>query len=117
MHEIGLCEGVLAAVERRAAGRPVAAIRVQVGALLHVVPDAFQQSFALVAAGGVADGAATDVVVTPVTGRCRACDAPFSCMDPLPACPSCGSVALDRDGGEELVLESIEYRATHPVEG
>ena len=48
MHELGLCEGVLEAVERRAAGRRVTRVRVRVGAQHRVVESAFDQSFALV---------------------------------------------------------------------
>ncbi len=56
MHEAGYCHGVLHAVEDRAAGRPVARIGVRVGSLHRIVPAAFEQSFQLMAAGGVADG-------------------------------------------------------------
>jgi hydrogenase nickel incorporation protein HypA/HybF len=112
MHEIGLCHSVLAAVERRAAGRPVAGLTVQAGALLHVLPEAFAQSFAMVAAGSVADGAAVDLVIMPVRCHCKQCDATFETRDPLPACPSCGGVRFDREGGDELVLESIAYHQT-----
>jgi hydrogenase nickel incorporation protein HypA/HybF len=110
MHEVGLCEGVVAAVERRAGERPVARVGVQVGALLQVVPEAFQQSFELVAAGGVAAGAQTELTVVPVRGRCRGCGCRFTAVEAVPACPECGSVALDTTGGDELVLEWIEYR-------
>jgi hypothetical protein len=43
-----MCKGVVAAVE-----------------LLRVVPEAFQQSFELVAMGGVADGATAEVTIVP----------------------------------------------------
>lgn len=109
VHEIGMCEGVVAAVERRAGGRPVARVRVRAGALLRVEPEAFQQAFSLVAAGGVAGGARTEVEVVPVRGRCRGCGREFSTREAVPACPGCGGVAVDADGGDELVLELVEY--------
>lgn len=77
-----MCEGVLAAVERRAQGRPVARVGVQVGTQLGVAPDAFQQNFELVAAGGVAAAATTHLTMV---------------------------------GGDELVLEWIEYREPAPL--
>jgi hydrogenase nickel incorporation protein HypA/HybF len=110
MHEIGLCQSVLAAVERRAAGRPVARVAVRAGALLHIVPEAFAQSFAMVAAGSVAEGAAVDLVILPVRCRCEQCDTTFETRDPLLSCPSCGGMRCVREGGDELVLESLEYR-------
>jgi hydrogenase maturation protease len=62
VHEIGLCEGILDAVERRAAGRRVLGVRVRAGADLRVVEPALDQAFALVAAGSIADGARVDLV-------------------------------------------------------
>ena len=72
MHELGLCEDIVAAVEQRAGGRPVARVTVRVGGLHHVHPEAFEQSFAMAAAGGVADGAAAELVLLPVRVRCPA---------------------------------------------
>ncbi|MGI8681536.1 MAG: hydrogenase maturation nickel metallochaperone HypA [Mycobacteriales bacterium] len=116
MHELGYCEGVVDAVERRAAGRPVARVGVRVGALHRFQPAAFEQSFQLVAMGGVADGATTELVIVPTSAHCRSCANDFESIDSSPACPSCGSLDLDVTGGDELVLEWVEYResATTP---
>jgi hydrogenase nickel incorporation protein HypA/HybF len=107
VHELGLCEGVLAAVERRAAGRRVTRIRVRVGAQHRVVPSAFDQSFALVAQGTVADGAAVDLVTVPVRVRCLDCGHEGEATDALAACPACGGLDLETEGGDELILEAI----------
>ena len=107
MHELGLCGGILEAVERRAAGRRVTRVRVRVGAQHRVVPSAFDQSFALVAQGTVADGAAVDLVVVPVAVRCLDCGQEAEAIDPLAACPACGGLDLETEGGDELVLEAI----------
>ena len=111
MHEIGMCESVLAAVERRAQGRPVAGLTVRVGTLLRVVPEAVAQSFELVAAGSVADGATPELVLVPVDGACDDCGTTFQSDDPTPSCPGCGSVRVRRTGGDDLILESIRYHA------
>jgi Zn finger protein HypA/HybF involved in hydrogenase expression len=62
VHEIGMCEGILDAVERRAAGRRVTGVKVRIGTDHRVVESALSQSFELVAAGSVADGAAIELV-------------------------------------------------------
>lgn len=111
MHELGLCEAIVGAIERRAKDRPVARVRVRVGALHHVHPEAFDQSFTMAAMGSVAEDAAADLVLIPAQGRCGACEAGFETHDPLPACPHCGALDVMLDGGDELILESIEYRA------
>lgn len=111
MHEIGLCEGVLDAVERRAAGRPVRAVTVRAGAMHRIVPESMQTAFALVTAGSVADGAVLRLVVVPVRVRCRDCTLEAEADDPLAACTRCGGTDLDLQGGDELVLESLELAA------
>lgn len=109
MHEMGYCEGVLEAVERRAAGRTVTRVGVRIGAVHRVVADVFAQSFQLAAAGGPAEGATTEVVVVPVHGHCMDCRADFGSPEPAPACPSCGSLDVAVDGGDEVVLEWLQY--------
>jgi hydrogenase nickel incorporation protein HypA/HybF len=117
VHEIGYCEGVLEVVERRANGRRVARIGVRMGTVHRIEPDAFEQSFQLVAAGGVADGATTSVVTVPVQATCRACGNRFESPDPAPACPQCGDPLPATEGGDDVVLEWIEYQEDGHVPG
>ena len=78
MHELGLCASIIEAVQRRAGSRPVARVRVRVGRLNHVHPEAFDQSFAVAAMGTAVEGATAELVLVD---------------------------------GDELTLESLEYRA------
>jgi hydrogenase nickel incorporation protein HypA/HybF len=110
MHELGLCSSIVDAVEKRAGDRSVAHVRVRVGRLHHVHPGAFDQSFAVAAMGTVAEDAAAELVLVPVRARCGRCDGTWECDDVPVGCPSCGSIELELLGGDELVLESIEYR-------
>ena len=109
MHEFGLCEDIVAAVERHAAGRTVVRVRVRVGRLHHVHPEAFEQSFALAAAGGVAESATAELVLLPVRAHCRECDEDAESDEQIIACPACGSFEIDLTGGDELMLESLAY--------
>jgi hydrogenase nickel incorporation protein HypA/HybF len=111
MHELGLCTSIVDAIERRAGSRPVAQVRIRVGRLHHVHPEAFDQSFAVAAVGTVAEDAAADLVLLPVRARCGACQGVWECEDIPLGCPECGSVDIELVGGDELVLESIEYRS------
>lgn len=110
MHELGLCEAIVGAVEKRAGEREVASVRVRVGRLHHVHPEAFEQSFSIAAAGGVAGGARAELVLLPVRARCGSCNEEIE-ADQIPlACMACGGVNMELTGGDELMLESIEYR-------
>lgn len=114
MHEFGMCEGVIDAIERRAAGRAVERVGVRVGVRHRVVPEAFEQAFGMAAVGTVAEDAGVELVLVPVEGHCRACGAVFSSDDPAPVCPECAGLDVVLVGGDELLLEWLRYRG--PVE-
>jgi hydrogenase nickel incorporation protein HypA/HybF len=110
MHELGLCTSIVEAVERRAGGRPVASLRVRVGRLHHVHPEAFGQSFTVAAMGTVAEDASAELVLLPVRARCQRCGGTWEGEEVPAACPTCSAVDIELVGGDELVLESIQYR-------
>jgi hydrogenase nickel incorporation protein HypA/HybF len=95
----------------------VARAKVRAGALLRIVEPAMDQAFRLVAEGGVAEGAAIDLVVTPARVTCRACGHRDGTYDPLAVCPACGGGDVEVSGGDELVLESIEIAEARDVPG
>lgn len=111
MHELGMCEAIVDAVERRARGRPVRRLRLQVGTMHRVVPDAFDQAFAMASAGGVARDAEVDLVFLPVRTACKSCGTETESNDFIPLCPGCGSADVEIVQGQELLLESLEYAA------
>jgi hydrogenase nickel incorporation protein HypA/HybF len=110
MHELGVCTSIVDAVQRRAGKRPVAGVTVRVGRLHHVHPEAFDQSFAVAALGTVVEGAQARLVLLPVRAHCPACGGTFEADEVPLSCPSCHAVGIELTGGDELVLESIQYR-------
>lgn len=111
MHELGLCEGVLESVRRRAQGRAVNRVRLRAGVRHAVDPESMAQVFLLVAEGTEAAGATVDVIAVPMSMHCRGCGYRGETADPLALCPRCASDLVDLSGGDELVLESVEYAA------
>lgn len=107
VHEFGVAAAVLDAVEARAAGRRVSAVRVHVGALQRLDRPVFDQAFALIGDGGVADGATVEIVEVPVGVRCRVCDATTTSDELVTTCGGCGGHDLELATGDDLVLESI----------
>jgi len=104
-----MCDGIVDAIQRRAAGRRVARVKVRVGVMHRIVEEAFQHAFAHAAEGTEANTAAVDIVIVPVKVACRRCAWPFDSEELGFACASCSGVDLDLAGGDELILESIEY--------
>lgn len=109
MHEIGLCEGIVAAVRRRAGDRPVAKVRIRAGALLRVVEPSLQQAWELLTAGTPAQRATVELVQVPAELHCERCDHQSPTVDALATCPACGSGYVHLSGGDELVLESLTF--------
>ena len=109
MHEYGMCDGIVDAIQRRAAGRRVARVKVRVGVMHRIVEEAFQHAFAHAAEGTEANNAAVDIVIVPVKVACRSCGSTFDSEEFAVACASCSGVDIDLAGGDELILESIEY--------
>ena len=109
MHEYGLCEGVLATVRQRAAGRQVAGIRVRFGVRHAVDAESLAQAFSFVAEGTEVAGAAVDLVTVPATLSCRSCGYAADTTDVLAVCPRCASDDVEIAGGDEMTLESISY--------
>ncbi|MDX6286481.1 MAG: hydrogenase nickel incorporation protein HypA/HybF [Frankiales bacterium] len=112
MHELGMCESVLYAVQRRAGNRRVTGLRVHVGALNRVVEPAFVQSFTMVATGTVAEDAEIDLVIDPAEFRCLQCEASLASADIMSVCTQCGSTSLELVSGEQILLESISVEST-----
>jgi hydrogenase nickel incorporation protein HypA/HybF len=111
VHEFGLCESILDAVEKRAAGRTVSGVKVRVGVLHRVDGPSFNQAFEMVSAGTVADRASLEMVTVRVDVRCKACDQHTVSDELVVVCPQCGSTDLEVATGEELLLESITLAA------
>ncbi|HEV7419649.1 MAG TPA: hydrogenase maturation nickel metallochaperone HypA [Mycobacterium sp.] len=107
MHEMALTQSVVEAVCEHAAGRRVSSVRLEIGALCAVVPDAMTFCFELATEDTVAAGARLDLDVTPGIARCRSCDAEFELRDLFLLCP-CGSADIEVLAGRDLRILSME---------
>jgi hydrogenase nickel incorporation protein HypA/HybF len=104
---MALTQSVVDAVCEHAAGRRVHSVKLEVGALCAVVPDAMTFCFDLVAEGTVADGATLEVDLLPGEARCRRCGVSFELNDPILLCP-CGSADVEVLAGRDLRILSME---------
>jgi len=107
MHELALMESLVATVEREVAGR-VMAVRLEVGALSAVVPDALRFCFDLCVEGTRLQGAELEILEVPGRGRCRRCAEELAIDGPLwPTC-RCGSPDVEIVAGRELGVREVE---------
>jgi hydrogenase nickel incorporation protein HypA/HybF len=111
MHELGIANSVLEAVQAEAARHPSAIVRkvgVRVGELAGVDPEALAFSFEAITAGTEWAQLALEIETRPRLHRCPACARTFRVIDYNAACPECGNIHTECTSGEELELAYLE---------
>jgi hydrogenase nickel incorporation protein HypA/HybF len=111
MHEVGLMQMALDMAfdhARHAGASRIHKIRLRVGALSGVVPDALRMAFAAATPGTAADGALLIVDEVAVRCRCQQCGEEFWPEDVVYLCSNCGAVNSHIEEGRELELASLE---------
>jgi hydrogenase nickel incorporation protein HypA/HybF len=111
MHEMSLMEGVREIVEQAAAthgARRVVAVRLRIGVLAAVEPEALRFCFDVSMKGGVADGARLEIESEPGRAWCWDCSADQVIDAELVACPTCGGQRLEVTGGTDMRVKDID---------
>ncbi len=106
MHELAIAESVVSMVLERTGGR-VSVVRLRVGRLSGVVPDALTFCFELAAADTALAGATLEIEEQAGLAHCRDCDVDFSLPDAFLLC-ACGSADVELLSGRELQVTSVE---------
>jgi len=108
VHEAAIAQSLLEIVKEQAllhGARRVSRVRVRVGALSGVVPEALTFAFEAMSKGGIAEGAVLEVEEVPSRIRCEDCGV-FE-GTPFLVCPNCGKLA-ELLSGRELEIISME---------
>lgn len=110
MHELGITQNIVAIALEHAQGAKVLRIRLEIGQLTAVLPDAIQFCFDVCCQGTLLEGAQLEVIEIPGLGRCRHCGAEVPLEHPFGIC-ECGSTDLQLIQGEELKIKELETGA------
>jgi hydrogenase nickel incorporation protein HypA/HybF len=111
MHEVGIIEeAVRLAIEtaKSAKAGRVHRLRLRVGVLSGVVPDALHFSFDMACRGTLAEGASLEIETVPAACWCATCQAEFECEDFIDDCPRCHQPSGELRRGRELELAAVE---------
>jgi hydrogenase nickel incorporation protein HypA/HybF len=111
MHEMSLMESVREIVEdtaRQHAARRVAVVRLQIGALATIEPDALRFCFDVVMQDGVAAGATLEIETVPGEAWCWECARTVRVAAALDPCPDCGGHRLQVTGGTDMRVHEID---------
>ena len=101
MHELSICSAIAAIAARRADGRPIERVTVEIGQLRQVVPSTLVFCWELVTDGTTLAGSALEVVHVPAVIRCRRCGQTHALDEPVFACPACSSTDVEVIGHHE----------------
>ena len=111
MHEVSLMEQTLAIALENAhsqGGNQIHAVKMRLGAMSGVVPEALEFAFEVVTEGTIAEGAKLEIEIVPVVCHCAHCDANFEPDELFYECPQCGNFSNQILTGREIELTSLE---------
>jgi hydrogenase nickel incorporation protein HypA/HybF len=111
MHELSIMESALdLALDEaaKAGGTQVHVIKMRIGVLSGVVPEALEFAFGALTQGTAAEGARLDIEAVPARFWCAACSRQFEVPDLVGECPDCGQPSSDLRTGREMELASLE---------
>ena len=111
MHELSIMESALSlALEqaRQAGAGRVLTLRLRVGVLSGVAPEALEFAFEVLAPGTCAAGAALAIESVPARFWCGGCSREFQADELLAECPGCHQASGEIRAGRELELASLE---------
>ena len=111
MHEVSIMTEALRMAEDAAqtagAGR-VLKLRLRVGSLSGVVPDALRFAFDVVRENTLAADATLEIEAVAAAAWCATCQAEFECADFFNECPLCHQPGGDLRRGRELEIADVE---------
>ncbi len=111
MHELSLAESVVDLVDyraRREGCNRVKTVRLEIGRLSGVEPEAMRFCFDEVASGTLAEGASLDIIEQDGRAWCFDCGWLVPLTSREDSCPECGGFRLRLDEGVAMRVKELE---------
>ncbi|MBI3216304.1 MAG: hydrogenase maturation nickel metallochaperone HypA [Mycobacterium sp.] len=109
MHELSLCHAIAGVVTSHSQGRHVEVVRVRVGALRQVVPDALTFCWSIIREHEDLCDARLELELVPAVVDCRSCGATSEITSRWSVqCPHCTSAEVSVVGGDEFLVTSVD---------
>lgn len=86
----------------------ILAVRLRIGGLSGVVPDALRSAFEVLSGATMAAGAALECELVEPVAWCPACQFEFAVNDLVYVCPRCETFCPELRRGRELEITSLE---------
>jgi hydrogenase nickel incorporation protein HypA/HybF len=111
MHEMSIVQNLVEIIRDEMAAhhaKRLRSVRLQVGEMSAIVPDALSFCFEVITGGTEMEGARLLIDKVPLEGVCSDCGASFKIQDFVFLCPKCGSARVKTVSGRELSIVEIE---------
>ncbi len=111
VHELSIMQSALTLAldeTRKAGAQRVHALRLRIGVLSGVVPDALQFAFEALAPGTPAEGAQLGIEPVPARFWCTVCQREFTAENLFSDCPVCQTPSGELRAGREMEIASLE---------
>lgn len=111
MHEMSIAQSLLDIIKeemQKHDAKILRAVRLNVGQMTAVVPQALSFCFEVITTGTELEGAQLFMDIVPLKGYCPECDAEFTIEEYTFMCPSCGGSKIETIGGQDLSIVEIE---------
>lgn len=111
MHELSLCHSIVEILQQQANlhnFKRVRVVRLEIGPLAAVAPEAMAFGFDVATRGTLAEGAILEIITLPVNAWCPDCDQHFDVAERFAPCPLCGKDQVRITGGDELRIRDLE---------
>jgi len=111
MHEVAIMQNALDIALQQAhlaGGTQIHALKLRIGELSGVVPEALEFAFDVVVQGTIAADAHLEIDYIPVVCHCSNCHLDFQPANLFYECYQCHQISIDVVRGKELEIASLE---------
>ena len=111
MHEMSIAQGIIDIVRqemKRYDASVLKSVRLSVGAMSAVVPEALSFCFNVIVSGTELEGAKLIYDAVPLIGLCELCSRQFEIENFLFECPYCKATKIKTVSGRELTIVEME---------
>ena len=111
MHEMSIAQSLIDILRDEMLkhdAKSLRSVRLNVGQMTAIVPDALSFCFQVITDGTEMEGARLVMEIIPLVGYCGECGEEFEIKDYAFVCPLCDSTKINTIGGKDLSIVEIE---------
>jgi hydrogenase nickel incorporation protein HypA/HybF len=111
MHEMSIAQSLITILEEemeKHGARSLKSVRLHIGQMSAIVPDALSFCFQVITEGTALEGARLDMEIISLRALCRKCGNEFEVKDYVFVCPACAGTWVESISGQDLSIVEME---------